>query len=127
MFAILQAAGWPIWFLLLASVIAVTIIVERLLYLRRDKILPPTLLPEVIKVTHGGRIDDDVVTQLAQNSPLGEVLAAGLRNLHAPREVMKEAIEEAGYTAVVNDSEPTSPVVSGGGTARHGLRMRYLR
>lgn len=96
MFAILQAAGWPIWFLLLASVIAVTIIVERLLYLRRDKILPPTLLPEVIKVTHGGRIDDDVVTQLAQNSPLGEVLAAGLRNLHAPREVMKEAIEEAG-------------------------------
>jgi biopolymer transport protein ExbB len=96
LFAILQAAGWPIWFLLLASVIAVTIIVERLLYLRRDKILPPTLLPEVIKVTHGGRIDDDVVTQLAQNSPLGEVLAAGLRNLHAPREVMKEAIEEAG-------------------------------
>jgi biopolymer transport protein ExbB len=96
LFAIVQAAGWPIWFLLSASIVALTIIVERLLYLRSVRILPPTLLPEVIAVTRGGRVDAEVIAQLEQNSPLGRVLAAGLRNLHSPREVMKEAIEEAG-------------------------------
>lgn len=96
MFAIIQAAGWPIWFLLMASVVALAVIIERLLYLRPARILPPTLLQEVIAVTRSGRIDDELIVQLEQNSPLGRVLAAGLRNLHAPREVMKESIEEAG-------------------------------
>lgn len=72
------------------------IIIERSLYLRSARILPPTLLQEVIAVTRSGKIDDAVIIQLEQNSPLGRVLASGLRNLHAPREVMKEAIEEAG-------------------------------
>ena len=96
MFAIIQAAGWPIWFLLVASIIALTLIIERLLYLRRPRILPPTLLQEVIRVYHNGKINADVLTKLEQNSPLGRVLAAGLRNVDAPRDVMKESIEEAG-------------------------------
>ncbi|GGB96190.1 biopolymer transporter [Oxalicibacterium flavum] len=96
MLAIIHAAGWPIYFLLLASVIALALIVERLLYLRRARILPPTLLQEVIRVYQNGRIDDKVVTTLEQNSPLGRVLAAGLRNVDSPREIMKESIEEAG-------------------------------
>lgn len=99
MFAIIQAAGWPIWFLLVASVVAVALIVERILYLRRPRILPPTLLQEVIRVHHNGKVTPEVVTQLEANSPLGRVLAAGLRNVDAPREVMKESIEEAGRGA----------------------------
>ena len=81
MFAIIQAAGWPIWFLLAASIIALTVIVERVLYLRPARILPPTLLPEVIAVARNGRVDADTLAQLEQNSPLGQVLAAGLRNV----------------------------------------------
>jgi biopolymer transport protein ExbB len=50
----------------------------------------------VIRVYHNGKISSDVVDNLENNSPLGQVLAAGLRNVHAPRDVMKEAIEEAG-------------------------------
>ncbi|GGI20878.1 MotA/TolQ/ExbB proton channel family protein [Oxalicibacterium faecigallinarum] len=96
MLAIIHAAGWPIYFLLLASVIALTLIVERLLYLRRNRILPPTLLQEVVRVYQNGKIDANVVATLEQNSPLGRVLAAGLRNVDAPREIMKESIEEAG-------------------------------
>ena len=99
MLALIQAAGWPIWFLLAASVIAVTIIFERLLYLRSARILPPTLLDEVIAVAREDRIDAETLTQLEQNSPLGRVLAAGVRNLGASREAMKEAIEEAGRAA----------------------------
>jgi biopolymer transport protein ExbB len=96
LFTIIQAAGWPIWFLLAASVIALALIIERLLYLRRRRILPPNLLQEVIRVYHNGKVNADVVTKLEQNSPLGRVLAAGLRNVEAPRDVMKESIEEAG-------------------------------
>lgn len=99
MFAIIQAAGWPIWFLLSASVISVTVIIERLLYLRRSRVLPSNLLPEVIEVTRSGRIDAEVIERLESNSPLGRVLAAGVRNREASREVMKEAIEEAGRAA----------------------------
>ena len=96
MLAILHAAGWPIWLLLIASIIAMTLIIERLLYLRRGRILPTNLLQEVIRVYHNGKINAEVVQKLEQNSPLGRVLAAGLRNVNAPRDVMKESIEEAG-------------------------------
>lgn len=96
MFAIIQAAGWPIWPLLIASVIGLALIIERLLYLRRSRILPENLLSEVVYLHQAGRFDDDMIGKLEQNSPLGQVLAAGLRNVNASREVMKEAIEEAG-------------------------------
>jgi biopolymer transport protein ExbB len=104
LFAIFQAAGWPIWFLLVASLVALTLIIERTLYLRRNRILPPKLLQEVIRVYQSGKINRDVIDKLAQSSPLGRVLAAGLRNVNAPREVMKESIEEAGR-GVAHDLE----------------------
>lgn len=96
MLAIIEAAGWPIYFLLIASVIALALIIERVLYLRRARILPPKLLDEVVHVYRSGKVGPEVVTNLEQNSPLGRVLAAGLRNVNAPRDVMKESIEEAG-------------------------------
>ena len=99
MLAIILAAGWPIWPLLIASIIGLALIIERLVYLRRTRVLPPELLGEVVRVYQSGRINDDVIDKLEQNSPLGQVLAAGLRNVDAPREVMKEAIEEAGQGA----------------------------
>ena len=96
MLAIIHAAGWPIWFLIAASVVAVTIIIERLLYLRASRILPSALLNDVIAVSRAERIDAETLGQLEQNSPHGRVLAAGLRNLGTSRDVMKESIEEAG-------------------------------
>ncbi|MBG7622503.1 MotA/TolQ/ExbB proton channel family protein [Herbaspirillum sp. AP02] len=99
MLAIILAAGWPIWPLLIASIIGLALVIERLVYLRRPRILPPDLLEEVVRVYQSGRVNDDVIDKLEQNSPLGQVLAAGLRNVDAPREVMKEAIEEAGQGA----------------------------
>ena len=96
MFAIFQAAGWPIWLLLIASIVATALIIERLLYLRRRKILPRKLLDEVVQVYRTGRITPDTLDKLEQNSPLGAVLAAALRNVDSPRDVMKESIEEAG-------------------------------
>lgn len=104
MFAIIQAAGWPIWPLLAASVLAVALIIERLVSLRRNRILPPGLLDEVIGQIRQGRIDAKAVDALSQHSSLGRVFAAGVKNLRASREIMKDAIEEAGR-AVSHDLE----------------------
>ncbi len=99
LFTELQKAGWPIYPLLIASVLGLALIIERLLYLRARRVLPPTLLSEVIRVYQNGKVDANVINTLENNSPLGRVLAAGLRNVEAPREVMKESIEEAGRGA----------------------------
>ena len=99
MFAIIQAAGWPIWPLLLASVIAVALIIERSATLRQNKVIPPTLFDQVVQVVQRQGASDEVLDKLAKDSPLGQVLAAGLRNHKSSRYVMKEAIEEAGRSA----------------------------
>jgi biopolymer transport protein ExbB len=96
LFAIVQAAGWPIWFLLFASVIAVALIIERSISLRAGRIIPSTLLDQVIAVYQRQGLSPEVIDRLSRDSPLGVVLAAGLRNLKSSRYVMKEAIEEAG-------------------------------
>lgn len=96
MFAIIEASGWPIWPLLLASVIAVALIIERSMSLRRVKIVPPGLLDEVLAEYRKKGVTTDMANRVAAHSPLGRVLAAGLRNVSSSREVMKEAIEETG-------------------------------
>ncbi len=103
-FAIIQAAGWPIWPLLAASVIAVAIIIERFMSLRRSKIVPQGLLDSVVSDYRKGGLNAEMVNRVAGHSPLGQVLAAGLRNVRSSREVMKECIEEAG-AAVTHELE----------------------
>jgi biopolymer transport protein ExbB len=95
-FQIIQAAGWPIYFLLLASVIAVALIIERAATLRRSKIVPAGLLASVASEFREKGVSDDLVKRLKAHSPLGRVFAAGLRNVKSSREVMRDAVEEAG-------------------------------
>jgi biopolymer transport protein ExbB len=95
-FSIILAAGWPIWPLLLASIIAVALIIERLMALRRAKVLPAGLLPRVIAEYRQGGVNEAMLASLEAQSPLGRVLSAGLRNVGSSREIMKESIEEAG-------------------------------
>ena len=96
MFSIILAAGWPIWPLLLASIIAVALIIERLVALRRAKVLPSGLLQRVIAEYRQGGVNDAMLTRLEEDSPLGRVLSAGLRNVGSSREIMRESVEEAG-------------------------------
>jgi biopolymer transport protein ExbB len=96
MWQIIQAAGWPIYFLLFASVVSVTLIFERLFSLRRVRVVPPGLLQRAVGEFRNGADNRRLLEELDQHSPLGRVLAAGLRNVGTSREVMKESIEEAG-------------------------------
>ncbi|HRC60842.1 MAG TPA: MotA/TolQ/ExbB proton channel family protein [Candidatus Propionivibrio aalborgensis] len=96
MFSIILAAGWPIWPLLLASIIAVALIIERMVALRRVKVLPAGLLQRVVAEYRKNGVSDVMLANLEAQSPLGRVLAAGLRNVGSSREVMRDAIEETG-------------------------------
>lgn len=100
MLSIIVAAGWPIWPLILCSVLAVALVIERFVNLKTARVLPPKLLSEAITVSQGGVPSPDAVAKLEQNSALGQVLAAGFRMLNAnPRadeEDVRTAMETAG-------------------------------
>ncbi|HXZ55007.1 MAG TPA: MotA/TolQ/ExbB proton channel family protein [Burkholderiales bacterium] len=104
MFSIIQAAGWPIYFLLAVSILAVALIIERFMILRREKIVPSGLLEKVLVAYQRKGVSDEMLDRLSQDSPLGQVLASGLRNYQSSRDVMKDAIEETGR-AVTHELE----------------------
>ncbi|MFA5372056.1 MAG: MotA/TolQ/ExbB proton channel family protein [Sideroxydans sp.] len=99
MFNLIEAAGWPIWLLIIASLIAVTLIVERLIYLREKNVIPPKLLDEVVHELKQRGVSPQMLDKLSAGSPLGKVFAAGLKNIKSSPQVMKESIEEAGRGA----------------------------
>lgn len=104
MISIIQAAGWPIWPLILCSIAALALVFERFSSLRTTRVMPPRLLEEVIAVTRTHLPSADVVNKLAKNSILGQVLAAGLRAVIAEPRITEEglrgAFESAGRVAV---------------------------
>jgi biopolymer transport protein ExbB len=102
--SIIQAAGWPIWPLILCSVVALALVIERLYHLRSTLVAPPALVDEVMGVTRSSLPAADVVNKLAANSVLGTVLAAGLRSVSAEPRItetaLRQAFENAGRIAV---------------------------
>jgi biopolymer transport protein ExbB len=101
--SIIQAAGWPIWPLILCSIAALALIIERSIALRQPRIAPDGLVDEVITVTRQGMPTADMLGKLADNSLLGQVLASGLKVLavdpRCPEEQLREAFESAGRAA----------------------------
>jgi biopolymer transport protein ExbB len=102
--AIIEAAGWPIWPLILASVLAVAVIIERAYSLRIKEIAPPELLLETIRDFQSRGVTQELLTKLNESSLMGRVFATGLKNAHNTRELMKESIEETGR-AVTHELE----------------------
>ncbi|MEN9750347.1 MAG: MotA/TolQ/ExbB proton channel family protein [Candidatus Methylopumilus sp.] len=96
MWEIILAAGWPIWPLIFASIIALAIIGERFWSLRVEIVAPSDLLPEVQKLLNQGTIKKDVIAKIKEHSLLGEIFASALANSNTSAAHIKEAIEESG-------------------------------
>lgn len=96
MISIIDAAGWPIWLLIFASFVATTLIIERLISLRRNFVMPKHLLEQTLNEYQTRGVSADMIQNLRRNSPLGRVLAAGLRHEKYSRDIMRDAIEESG-------------------------------
>lgn len=78
------------------SVVALAIIVERAWSLRQKRVVPAHLVGEVWRQARKGEVTEEQVKALRADSPLGRILAVGLLNRDRDRQIMKEAIEEAG-------------------------------
>ena len=100
--ALIEAAGWPIWFIIIASVIGLAIIGERWWSLREGIVMPRNLLAQTIQEYRQNNVSPQMLSRLAKGSPLGQVFAAGLRNAKSPPSIMKEAIEESGRTVAID-------------------------
>ncbi|MGR9051579.1 MAG: MotA/TolQ/ExbB proton channel family protein [Gammaproteobacteria bacterium] len=100
MFEMIKSGGWLMLPIILCSIAAMGIIGERFWSLRKNKILPPDLVPQVWKMSRENKIDANALRSLKLNSPLGAVLAAGLANMHHGRDIMRTSIEEVGRQVV---------------------------
>ncbi len=100
MLEIIIAGGWLMLPILLCSVIAVAIILERFLALRRGRVMPAGIPAQVKLWAQQQELDAKHIDQLRRSSPLGRVLAAALANRHRGREVIKEAVEDTGRHVV---------------------------
>lgn len=104
MWELIKAGGWLMLPIVLASMLAVAIVLERAWTLRTSRVAPPDLLARVWQWIRNNELDAGKLKQLRADSPLGEVLAAGLLNSKHGRDIMKESIEESG-SHVVHDLE----------------------
>jgi len=94
MFEIIQSGGWMMVPIIIASILALAITVERFWTLRATKIAPPDLLSQVWGWMKNKQLDAGKIRTLRESSPLGNVLASGLINSRHGRQIMKESIEE---------------------------------
>ena len=96
MWEIVLAGGPFMWPIVLCSIIAVAIVLERLWTLQRRRIMPPDLTRRIWQLVESGQANDKVIAALDANSPLGKLLAVGLTNRYRPRAVLMERLEDAG-------------------------------
>ena len=96
MWEIVRAGGPLMWPILLCSVIAAAIILERMWTLQLRRVVPTDLTRRIWALVEAGQINDKVAAALETNSPLGKLLAAGLKSRHRPRAVMMERLEDEG-------------------------------
>ena len=94
MWEIIQAAGWPIWPLILTSIIGVAIILERFWSLRKSQIIPEGLMVEINTMIKQNNLDDNKLDILKNSSPLGDLLSVAIFKRKNSVEVIKSALEE---------------------------------
>ena len=98
MWEIIQAAGWPIWPLILTSIIGVAIILERFWSLRKSQIIPDGLMVEIKTMIKQNNLDNNKVNILKNSSPLGDILSVAISKRKDSIEGIKSALDErAGF------------------------------
>jgi biopolymer transport protein ExbB len=100
MYELVIAGGWLMLPIILCSVVATAIIIERLWSLRRPRVVPENLVAQVWQLHRDGEITAGHISSIRDGSPLGRILSAGIINRQHSREIMKEAIEEVGRQVV---------------------------
>ncbi|MDT8407252.1 MAG: MotA/TolQ/ExbB proton channel family protein [Methylococcales bacterium] len=100
MFELIQSGGWLMLPIIVCSILAMAIVLERFWSLQRSKIMPPRLPAEVWRLARENRLDNAAIRHIKISSPMGAVLAAGLSNGHHGRDIMRASMEEVGVKVV---------------------------
>jgi biopolymer transport protein ExbB len=100
MWEIIRAGGGFMWPIILCSVAAVAIILERLWTLQSSRVIPADLAEKVWKWVEADQLNDKLILAIERNSPLGKLLAIGLNNRHKPRTLLMERLEDSGRHVV---------------------------
>src|SRR5579872_4495149 len=100
MWEIVRAGGPLMWPIILCSITAAAIVLERLWTLQDRRVLPRDLPQRVWQLIEANQVTDKVIAGLEQNSPLGRLLATGLMNRNRPREILMERLEDTGRHVV---------------------------
>jgi biopolymer transport protein ExbB len=100
MWELVQAGGYFMWPIILCSVAAVGILLERLWTLQRKRVLPEELIKKVSQLAEAGQVNAKVIEALEKNSPLGRVMAAALANRDRGRDIMMERVQDTGRHVV---------------------------
>ncbi len=101
MLELFKAGGWIMWPLILCSILSITIVVERFLVLQTKRISPPELVTQIWQWLKFNQVDKKRIKDLQENSQLGRILAAGLVNRDASRDITRESIEDVGRHVTV--------------------------
>ncbi len=104
MVEIIRAGGWLMLPIILCSIVAIAIVIERFWSLSATRITPKHTLAQVWTWLKNNQLDSSKLRELRLSSPLGEVLAAGLLTSKHGRAAMIESIEQ-GAAQVIHDME----------------------
>ena len=104
MLEFIEAGGWLMIPIILCSIVATAISIERAWMLRASRVTPTDLLPSVWDRAKKGKVDASLVKELRTQSPLGHVFAAGLSQVSAGRDAMRQSIQETA-SVVIHDLE----------------------
>jgi biopolymer transport protein ExbB len=111
MLEIIRVGGWPMVPIVLCSIIAMTIVLERLWALRRRLIVPHELFEEIKRLHRTQALSDEQISALPSHSALGRLFAAGLRYRYISREAMQEAMQAMGRS-VMAEMEQSLPMLA---------------
>ncbi len=97
---IFMKGGWLMWFILLSSIIALGIIVDRYRVIRKSKMNVPAFLVKIRGMVKRKDISGAISYCIEEKSPTANIIKRGLKKYHLGRERVQEAIENAGRQEV---------------------------
>ena len=100
MWEIIRAGGAFMWPIVMCSILAVAIVCERIWTLQSSRVIPRDLSQKVWNWIETDQLNDKLIAALELNSPLGQLLANGLKNRNKPRNMMVERLEDGGRHVV---------------------------
>jgi biopolymer transport protein ExbB len=101
---IIRAGGWLMLPIILCSIVAIAIVIERFWSLSAARITPKYVLAQIWTWLKNNQLDSSKLRELRMSSPLGQILAAGLLSSKYGRVATIESVEQTA-SQVIHDME----------------------